>query len=119
MPVIIGGWLIYAAVYLAFALTKTPWAPWVLFPMYGLYQAFSEGVTKAMVSDVVPQHQHAGAIGLFYTVSGLGQLVASVVAGALWNVRLFDGRIMVAFAIGSACSLAAIPVIASVRTRQR
>lgn len=117
-PVIIGGYLTYAAVYLGFAWTKSPWAPWVLFPMYGLYQAFSEGVTKAMVSDVVPPHQLAGAIGLFYTVSGLGQLIASVVAGALWNVRIFDSTIMVTFVIGGAFALAAVPVIASVKVRQ-
>ena len=117
-PVIIGGWLTYAGVYFAFAWTKAPWAPWVLFPMYGLYQAFSEGVTKAMVSDAVPKHQRAGAIGLFYTVSGLGQLVASVAAGALWDARWFGGGMMASCAIGSAFALAAVPVIAAVKTRR-
>jgi MFS family permease len=116
-PVVIGGWCIYAVVYLSFARATAPWAPWVLFPLYGLYQAFSEGVSKAMVSDLVPRHQRAGAIGLFYTVSGLGQLIASVVTGVVWGVRAFDGRVMAAFAISGLYAVAAVPVIASVRTR--
>jgi MFS family permease len=116
-PVVIGGWCIYAVVYLSFARATASWAPWVLFPLYGLYQAFSEGVSKAMVSDLVPRHQRAGAIGLFYTVSGLGQLIASVVTGVVWGVRAFDGRVMAAFAISGLCAVAAVPVIASVRTR--
>ncbi len=118
-PVVISGWLFFAAVYLGFAWMKSPLAPWVLFPMYGLYQAFSEGVTKAMVSDVVPQHQRAGAIGLFYTVSGLGQLVASVVAGLVWHVRLFNNQLMLAFLIGAVCAAAAVPIIAIVRLGAR
>jgi len=117
-PVVICGWIIYAAVYLAFAWIKAPWGPWALFPIYGLYQALTEGVTKAMVSDVVPAHQRAGAIGLFYTVSGIGQLIASVVAGALWNTRLLDGTIMTSFAIGSLFAIAAIPFLAGVKTQR-
>ncbi|HWZ58669.1 MAG TPA: MFS transporter, partial [Gemmatimonadaceae bacterium] len=109
-PVLIGGWCTYAVVYLAFARANVAWAPWVLLPVYGLYQAFSDGVSKAMVSDVVPTQQRAGAIGLFYTVSGLGQLIASVVTGALWGLRLADGRVMVVFAISGVCALAAVPV---------
>jgi MFS family permease len=117
-PMIIAGWCLYALVYLSFARATAAWAPWLLFSIYGLYQALTDGVTKAMVSDVVPGHQRAGAIGLFYTVGGLGQLVASVMTGALWSVRPMHGTLMVAFAISSVCALAAVPVLASVRTDQ-
>ena len=116
-PVVFAGWLVYAAVYLGFAWTKSPWAPWVLFPAYGLFPALSEGVTKAMVSDVVAKEQRAGAIGLFYTVSGFGQLVASVLAGLLWDVRLFDGTIMTAFAVGGVCVIVAAMILVAVNVR--
>jgi MFS family permease len=115
-PVIIAAWMVYAAVYLSMATTRSASVPWLLFPLYGLYQALTEGVGKAMVSDVVPIHQRAGAIGLFYTVSGLGQLVASILAGTLWHVRLFNGRMTAPFAIGAAFALLAIPFIGLVRT---
>ena len=114
-PVVAAGWIIYAGVYLGFAGAKSMTAPWVLLGIYGLYQALTEGVTKALIADIVPKHQRAGAIGLFYTVTGLGQLVASVAAGALWNVRLFHGSLMVSFLIGAVCAAAAVPLMASVR----
>lgn len=113
-PVIIAGWLTYAAVYAGFAIARSPLAPWILFAAYGLYQGLSEGVSKAMISDLVPSHQRAGAIGLFYTVSGFGQLAASIVAGLLWNVRLADSTVMAPFALGAAMALLAIPLIAAV-----
>lgn len=111
-PVIISGWIVYAAVYLGFALFRAPGTPWLLFAMYGLYQAFTEGVTKAMVSDLVPSEQRAGAIGLFYTVSGFGQLVASVTAGLLWDSHVLG--LFAPFALGAAMALVAVTVIASV-----
>jgi MFS family permease len=117
MPVVVSGWLVYAAVYLGFATISRPLAPWILLGVYGLYQALTEGVTKAMVSDVVASHQRAGAIGLFYTASGLGQLAASVIAGSTWNLRLFDGRVMFPFAFGATCAVAGAIALAAVRQR--
>lgn len=114
-PVVIAGWITYAAVYFGFAVAHAWIAPWLLLGSYGLYQAFSEGVTKAMVSDVVSPRQRAGAIGLFYTVSGVGQLVASVMAGLVWNVKLAGGHVMLAFALGTVFALMAVPVIATVK----
>ena len=111
---IMAGFATYAAVYAGFAWFQSPHAPWFLFAAYGLYQAFTEGVSKALITDVVPGHQRAGAIGLFATITGLGQLVASVSAGLLWNFRLLDGHVMPAFALGAVCALAAIPVLATV-----
>lgn len=114
-PVVVAGWVVYAAVYLGFSVAKSSAAPWILLGVYGLYQALTEGVTKALIADVVPKEQRAGAIGLFYTATGVGQLVASVAAGALWPVRLFHGSMMVSFLIGAICAAAAVPLVARVR----
>lgn len=118
-PVVVCGWVAYASVYLGFAWFRSPLAPWLLLGGYGLYQALSEGVTKAMISDVVPSHQRAGAIGLFYTASGVGQLIASILAGATWHLRLFEQRLMLAFTLGALFALAAVPLIATVPLRPR
>ncbi len=114
-PVVVTGWIVYAIVYLGFSAARSSAAPWFLLGMYGLYQALCEGVTKALIADVAPKHQRAGAIGLFYTVTGVGQLAASVAAGALWHVRLLNGRLMASFVIGSICAALAVPLIAKVR----
>lgn len=104
-PVVAAGWLLYAAVYLGFAALRSPLAPWFLLGLYGLYQALTEGVTKALVSDLVPREQRAAAIGLFYTVAGLGQFAASLIAGAVWS--RFPARLHAPFLFGSACAASA------------
>lgn len=113
-PVIMAGWVLYAFVYLGFAWFRSPLAPWVLLSSYGLYHALTEGVMKALVSDIVPANQRAGAIGLLATVGGLGQLAASVLAGSLWHVRILDQRLMLPLTIGAGCALAATVVIMTV-----
>jgi len=117
-PVIITGWIIYSAVYFGFASSRSTLAPWLLLASYGLYQAFTEGITKAMIGDVVSKEQRAGAIGLYYTLAGVGQLIASLLAGYAWSIRLFSGQWMLAFLIGSVCALLAIPVILLVPLRR-
>lgn len=118
-PVIVAGWLIYAAVYFGFAAARAPVLAWALLGIYGLYQALTDGVTKAMIADVVPKAQRAGAIGLYYTITGVAQLAASLLAGKLWNVRWANGRLMAAFAVGAVFSLAAAPMIALIPLSRR
>jgi MFS family permease len=118
-PLLITGWAIYAAVYAGFALLRAAWAPWLLLAIYGLYQAMTDGVTGALISDVVPDEKRAGAIGLYYTATGLGQLTASIIAGAVFSVFIFNGQLMLPFALGSACALAAIPLLATVPIRAK
>ena len=105
---------VFMLVYLGFALTKSTAAPWVLMGIYGLYNAMTEGVTKAFVTDVVPAHQRAGAIGLFYTVSGLSMFCASFVAGAVWDQRWFGGTMFAPFALGAICAALAVPIVLTV-----
>jgi MFS family permease len=114
-PIVCGGWLVYAGVYLGFAWNASTSAVWLLMAAYGLYQAMTEGVTKAMVSDLVPKDRRAGAIGLFYTVSGIGQLAASVLAGAIWDVRWF-GSAMATFALGAVCAAGAAMLVLTIRS---
>jgi MFS family permease len=115
--VIAAGWLIYAAVYAGFAFGPSAamyWLPWTLFAVYGIYQAFTEGVTKALVSDLVPASQCAGAIGLYYTVAGLGQLLASFATGLLWQ-HYGPGW---AFGLCAVFALLAIPLMMTVPVKK-
>ena len=81
----IGGWLAYGFVYLGFALAGTGWQIWMLFGFYGIYYAATEGVSKALVADLVPDSQRGTAYGLFNAAIGLTALPASVIAGLLWQ----------------------------------
>jgi MFS family permease len=82
---IVTGYLIYAGVYLGFAISGSALAVWLLMPCYGLYYALTEGVLKAWISDLVPSRSRASFYGLFSWVVGVTAFPASVLAGWLWQ----------------------------------
>ena len=57
----------------------------ILFIFYGFYQGIYRAVGKAFAADFVPEHLRASGIGWYGTTVGLLQLVASIVAGLLWD----------------------------------
>jgi MFS family permease len=83
--VIVGGWLVYAAIYLGFALAGAGWHVWVLYAIYGVYYGLTYGTTKAMVADVVPEKLRGTAYGTYNAVLGILDLPASLIAGVLWQ----------------------------------
>jgi len=86
--IIIGGWGIYALTYLGFALAAPAWHVvyiLLLFALYGVYYGAAEGVTRAFVADMVPKERRGTAYGLYHAATGLSLLLASVIAGVLWE----------------------------------
>lgn len=84
-PVIISGWVLYAAIYCGFAFSSTGAAMWTLFAIYGFYFGLTEGVEKAMVTDLVARAQRGTAFGLYNLVIGITALPASLILGLLWQ----------------------------------
>lgn len=82
---ILTGWLAYGLVYLGFALAQTGLHVWVLFGLYGVYYAMTEGVAKAFVADLVPTERRGTAYGLYNAALALTALPASLLAGVLWQ----------------------------------
>jgi MFS family permease len=82
---IIGGWFVYALVYLGFGLADTIWHIWVLYILYGFYYGLAYGTSKAMVADLVPEELRGTAYGTYYAVLGMIDLPASLIAGFLWQ----------------------------------
>jgi len=83
------GYLFYGIVYLGIALLDSSGhagLTWVLFALYGLYSGFTDGVEKALVSDLAPRELRATALGLHGTLVGLGLFPASLIAGQLWTL---------------------------------
>ena len=83
--VIVGGWLVYAAIYLGFALAGTGWHVWLLYAVYGVYYGLAYGTTKAMVADIVPEELRGTAYGTYNAVLGILDFPASLIAGLLWQ----------------------------------
>jgi len=82
---IIGGWLVYAAIYFGFALAHSAWHVWVLYIAYGLYFGLSFGTANAMVADLVPENLRGTAYGTYHAVIGLLAFPSSFIAGILWQ----------------------------------
>jgi MFS family permease len=83
--VIVGGWLVYAVIYLGFAMAGEGWHVWVLYAVYGVYYGLAYGTTKAMVADVVPEELRGTAYGTYNAVMGILDFPASLIAGFLWQ----------------------------------
>jgi len=76
---------VFLLAYLGFAITSTFVVMAAMFVLYGLYQGIFRAVGKAFASDFVPERLHASGIGWYSTTVGLVQLIASLVAGFLWD----------------------------------
>ena len=57
----------------------------LFFLLYGLYQGIFRSVGKALASDYVAESRHASAIGWYNTSVGASGLLASLIAGWLWD----------------------------------
>jgi MFS family permease len=83
--VIMTGWLIYALVYAGFAFVSSAWQCWVLFIIYGTYFGLTEGVEKAMVTDMVSPRRRGTAFGLYNLAFGITVFPASLLFGLAWD----------------------------------
>ncbi len=102
-PILVAGWVVYAAVYFLFSHATHAWQAWALFAGYGIFFGLTEGTELAIVADVVPQEQRGAAYGWYYLAIGIGALPASLIFGVLWD--RFGSP--VAFGVGAAVALLA------------
>ena len=102
-PLIISGWLVYAAVYLGFAYASATWHAWGLFIVYGVYFGLTEGVEKALVADMVPAAVRGAAFGWYNLTIGLAAFPASLIFGGLWQAYGAAS----AFVVGASLALVA------------
>lgn len=97
------GLLVFSFVYFMFGIIKSPVFIWVLFPIYGLYIAFTDGVSKAYISENITQKQSGTYFGIYQTGIALASFLASFIAGILWtninpSATFFYGSAMAFFA---------------------
>lgn len=111
------GWAIYAFVYFSFSvLPLFPQnlqviATFLLFAVYSLFYAFTEGAEKAFVADIVDDRNRGSAFGMYNFAIGISALPASVIFGMLYSyfdVKLPDSGGTVAFGFGGTVALIAM-----------
>ncbi len=83
--VFITGLLIFSIVYLGFGISSDVYLNFFLFGLYGVYAGATEGISKAWIADIVPDHFRGSAIGAVTTLGSFGLMSGSFFAGFLWD----------------------------------
>jgi len=105
---IISGYFIYALVYFCFGRYNNISIYILLFVLYGMYSALTDGSQKSMISDIVNKDLKGTGFGLYHAVLGITLLPASLIAGLLYDKVNSDAP----FYFGSAMAfLAAILMV--------
>ncbi|MEX3985296.1 MFS transporter [Paraburkholderia sp. EG287A] len=73
--------------------------------LWGLHMGFTQGILAAMVAETAPKTLRGSAFGVFNLASGVCMLLASVIAGWLWD---HHGAPMTFFA---GAALAVVPLV--------
>ncbi len=78
------GLFVFAVVYAGFAVNSNLIIFFVLFFLYGVYAAATEGISKAWISTIVSKNETATAIGTYSGLQSICALLASSLTGFLW-----------------------------------
>lgn len=90
--ILIAGLLLFSLVYSAFPLFQSWYYIAIIFAFYSLYAAATEGVSKALITNLVDKTQSATAIGFYASFASISTLLASSLAGIIWYT--FSPRVM-------------------------
>jgi len=84
--------------------------------LWGLHMGMTQGLLASLVADTAPADLRGTAFGMFNLVTGVATLLASIVAGALWDFIGPSGTFF-AGAIFATIALACMPVTRRMRDR--
>jgi len=79
------GYFIFAGVYFVFGRAPSVLAIWITMAVYGIYYALTQPVLKALVVDSVSQQIRGRALGIYFFVTSVATLAASLITGELWK----------------------------------
>jgi MFS family permease len=111
---ILAGWLLYAAVYLAFGVANAAWQIWALFLAYAVFYALTEPSEKTLVAAIAGAKHKGVAFGWYNFAIGIAALPSSLLFG--WIYERFGS--LAAFGWGAGLALAAAALLSTVSTQE-
>lgn len=78
------GLVLFSLVYTGMGFASTLAVFGLLFFFYGIYAACTEGISKALISNLAGKHDTATAIGFYTSFASIFSLIASSLAGVIW-----------------------------------
>jgi MFS family permease len=82
--VLIFGLFVFSLVYLSLGFASSFWHFIIIFIGYGFYAAATEGISKALITNISSKEQTATAIGFYTSFSSIFIMMASFVGGLIW-----------------------------------
>ncbi len=82
--ILVAGLFIFLIVYAGFAFNSKTSIFILLFFLYGVYAAATEGISKAWISNIVDKSETATAIGTYSGFQSICAFIASSLCGLLW-----------------------------------
>ncbi len=111
--VFVAGLVLFAIAYGGMTFSNSIIGYALIFIVYGMYAAATEGISKAWISNLVSREETATAIGTYTGFQSICTLVASSVAGILWygygNSALFGFTAVVTLCLAIYFYLFVIP----------
>jgi MFS family permease len=84
--VFLAGLFLFAVTYFGMAKTESLTTFYVIFGIYGIYMAATEGISKAWITNLVKKEETGTAVGLFVSLQSISLMIASSVAGLIWSI---------------------------------
>ena len=79
-------WTSLALGYGILAFASTPTGLWIAVSIYGLLSGISEGVERALISELAEPQRKGTAFGWYYLISGLSAIPAGLLFGLVWKL---------------------------------
>ncbi|PIU36718.1 MFS transporter [Candidatus Roizmanbacteria bacterium CG_4_8_14_3_um_filter_34_9] len=83
--VFMGGLFVFSLVYFFFGFVQSSLWLWFLFPLYGIYIAATDGVSKSYIAEFITAKESGTYFGAYYTLTAVGAFFASFIGGILWS----------------------------------
>lgn len=79
------GLILFSGIYFGMAEAGTNTLFYILFGVYGIYMAATDGISKAWVASLVRNEEVGTAMGLFVALQSIALMIASAFAGLVWT----------------------------------
>jgi MFS family permease len=108
--ILISGFLVLVLADLTLAFGTSIFVIAVGAALWGLHMGMTQGLLASLVADTAPAELRGTAFGMFNLVTGVATLLASIIAGALWDV-VGPAATFIAGASFATIALLCLPVI--------
>jgi MFS family permease len=84
--ILISGIILFTLVYSLFGFVSSIWALCLTFFLYGIFASSTEGISKALITNIALKSDTATSLGFYTSLASIGTLLASTIGGIIWTI---------------------------------